>query len=373
MFVLAAMAYAGQLGMSQNGYHPGATELVADPDWQLFAPVQLQDMEDIPSRKRANVGFYLTYDRVYSLVSRPESFGGSNNLDPAWGNRYDFGWSKSKGGWNFSVFNTNGPDKYNRYIQRQLNYLPTPHTAVNGTIGALLQTPENLSQIFSTYEMLDPVNAGTLKSFEANKTWRLEPYRYGGILEPLIGVRYAGFRDIHIDDDYEPVALVDAAGTIVGFQETFARESRLTDNNMLLGQMGFRYMKFVRRWTFSNETKVFAGHVFQNQDVTFDEYVNTYPTPIPLGVPPASEGDRNGTLFGSSRNKNNTVGLDLRVEAAYKAFKSVDLRVGFNLLYFGRGIARTDTNLDDDSLSAKADRKQHLTMPGFTAGITWNR
>lgn len=373
MFVLTAMAFAGQLGLSQNGYHPGAKEVAFDPDWQLFAPVQLQDMEDIPARKRANTGFYVTYDRMYMMVTRPEAEAASNALDTAWGNRWDFGWSREDGGWNFSVMNIEGPDRYDRYGQRWASY-PLPD--LDGDDGdAILQAPETLLQQYRTFEMLDSVNAGTLRGFEANKTWRFEPYRYGGILEPMLGIRYAGFQDLAINDSYQI-----SDGVIIPFvdnqygtdlvQEQYTREQARTDNNMLLGQFGFRYTKAVRRWTFSNDAKVFAGHVWQNQENSTDVFNNYYGGTVASGDDPVQELDRAGTTFSSRRKDSTTVGFDIRVEAAYKAFKGVDLRAGFQMLYFGRGIWRGATPISGANQHLN---NQHLIMPGFTAGITWNR
>jgi hypothetical protein len=220
--------------------------------------------------------------------------------------------------------------------------------------------------------MLDSINAGELRSFEANKTWRLEPYRYGGILEPLIGIRYMGFQDLAVNDRYflGPGSIIPfgaAGGTI----ERFTRESTRTDNNMLLGQIGFRYMKFVRRWTFSNDAKVFAGHVYQSQLNTTDVFTNYYGATVTQNQAPIQELDRQSTSFSGGRDNESTVGFDIRAEAAYKAFKGVDVRAGFQILYVGRGVWRGATPSSGDATIASKD--QHLIMPGFTAGLTWNR
>jgi len=139
---------------------------------------------------------------------------------------------------------------------------------------------------------------------------------------------------------------------------------------MLLGQFGFRYTKAVRRWTFSNDARVFAGHVYQNQENATDVYNNYFGATIAAGDDPIQELDREGTTFSSRRDNNSTVGFDIRVEAAYKAFKGVDLRAGFQMLYFGRGIWRGATPISGGNQFAN---NQHLIMPGFTAGLTWNR
>ncbi len=48
----------------------------------------------------------------------------------------------------------------------------------------------------------DSLNVGSYSSFEVNKTFRMEPYRYGGILEPLVGLRYSQFKDYSLNQNY---------------------------------------------------------------------------------------------------------------------------------------------------------------------------
>jgi hypothetical protein len=137
---------------------------------------------------------------------------------------------------------------------------------------------------------------------------------------------------------------------------------------MLLGQFGFRYTKFVRRWTFSNDAKVFAGHVYQNQNNSLQNINTFYGSPIVAGG--AILQTRTDATYFGRKNNENTVGFDIRVEGAYKATKYVDLRAGFEMLYFGRGVWRGATNLGGGN---QFSNDQHLIMPGFTFGLTLNR
>ena len=112
MFVLAALAVAGQAVSAQEGYHPFSEPMEFDPDWQFFAPVQLQDLQDLTARQRANTGFFLSYDRL-SIGFKPTNDGGGKQQDRLhWGNRFDFGWMNSKeSGWMFSATNVTGPKR----------------------------------------------------------------------------------------------------------------------------------------------------------------------------------------------------------------------------------------------------------------------
>ena len=359
MCVMAAMAVAGPLAFSQNGYHPSAEPINFDPDWQFFAPVQLQDMEDLSARQRANKGFYATYDRMHIAFSRSDTEAASNQMDFTWGNRFDFGWMKENDrGWNFSIMHIAGPNNYNIYEQIRLNqYLYQD------------EVPDDRKWSDGIYEIADSVNVGNYVNFEANKTWRMEPYRYGGILEPMIGMRYAHFRDFARNDTYTyfPYVTVDDDTQVY---ENLLRDYTTTDNHMLLGQFGFRYTKQVRRWTFSNESKVFAGHVFQSQDITRESLTAYFSNPIAAGDDPLQHNDRMGTSYAGRKNGESTVGFDIRVESAYKATKYLDLRAGFQMLYFGRGIWRGSTLTEQGN---QFSNDQHLIMPGFTFGIALNR
>jgi len=362
LFVLAAMAVVSPVAFSQNGYHPSAVPMNFDPDWQFFAPVQLQDMEDLTARQRANKGFYLTYDRMNIGVTRPEIEGASYQLDWTWGNRWDFGWMKDdEKGWMFSAMNISGPNQYNIYEQHRVNY---------EIISPATPNPPTYDQLAHIYEIADSVNVGKFRQFEANKVWRLEPYRYGGILEPMVGLRYAYFMDYARNDTYSVIfPVANEFGDDLG-QETLLRDQVSTHNHMLLGQFGFRYTKFVRRWTFSNDAKVFAGHVYQSQN-TIRESINAYfGLDVAAGDDPIQEVDRRGTTYSGRRNGESTVGFDIRVEGAYKATKHLDFRAGFQMLYFGRGIWRGSTVTSQGPQFAQ---DQHLIMPGFTFGVALNR
>ncbi len=367
MFVLAAMAVAGPIAFAQNGYHPSAEPMNFDPDWQFFAPVQLQDVEELSARQRANKGFFLTYDRMHLGFSRSDTEAGSHQIDFTWGNRWDFGWMKENDhGWTFSAMQVSGPNVYNIYEQNRVHQ----YLSLEQLEDLLEEDPALLDVGDRIYELADSVNVGNYVNFEGNKVWRFEPYRYGGILEPMVGVRYSHFRDYARNDVYNVVfPIFNEFGTDLA-QETLIRDYTTTDNHMVLGQVGYRYTKFVRRWTFSNEFKAFAGHVFQSQGTTRETITAYFDTDVSAGDDPVQENDRRGTSYAGRRNDQSTVGMDLRLEAAYKATKYVDLRAGFQMLYFGRGIWRGSTVTEQGN---QFSQDQSLVMPGFTFGFAINR
>jgi hypothetical protein len=375
--VLAAMAVAGQVGMSQEGYHPFSEPMSFDPDWQFFAPVQMQDLQDLTARQRANNGFYVTYDRMQIGVNRSTTESPNNKIDFTWGNRFDFGWMNSKeSGWMFSTVNVGGPNVYNQFEQQRLNQFILP--ATNPT---LLPPYQNDDGILRKFIIQDSVNVGSFSTFEANKVWRMEPYRYGGILEPMVGLRYAFFGDGAANDLYTAGALENNAvppAVIGNFEEIF-RDRVDTDNTMILGQIGFRYTKFINRWTLSNDMKFFGGHVYQSQTTSQVSTVTTYANPVPIGTTSLTENDslivaQLPPFYSGRKNEESTIGFDLRVEGAYKATKYLDVRGGFAMMYFARGIWRGATATEAANTGVSQDlQNQNLIMPAFTFGIALNR
>jgi len=376
-FVLAALAVAGQAGFSQEGYHPFSEPMSFDPDWQFFAPVQLQDLQDLTSRQRANNGFYVAYDRMQIGLNRSDTEQASNKIDFTWGNRFDFGWMNSKeSGWMFSALNVSGPNVYNQQIHQRLNQFILPATNVT-----LLPPYQNDNDLLRQFIIQDSVNVGSFSSFEANKVWRMEPYRYGGILEPMVGLRYAFFGDGAANDTYTSGALVNGATppAIIGNFETILRDRVQTDNNMVLGQVGFRYTKFINRWTLSNDFKFFGGHVYQNQSTSRVTTGTTYPNPIAIGATSLTENDTQSAIvappfYSGRRGEASTIGFDLRVEGSYKATKYLDVRGGFAMMYFARGIWRGATATETANTGANPNSdNQNLVMPAFTFGVALNR
>ncbi len=373
LFVLGAATMAGQLGFADSGYHPFSEPMRFDPDYQLFAPIQLQDVEDLTARQRAPHGLFFSYDRVYTGMTRPENETPSYVLDGTWGNRFDFGWmNDQESGWYFSTQQVTGPNVYDGYEQLRPNGVTTddlldPSDPFRPSVfGNDPYTRER------TYNILQSVNVGNYNSFEANKTWRFEPYRYGGMLEPLIGLRYTKFEDLARNDDYETFGLVDPADptTIIAVGETYVNDLVWTRNDMLLGQIGFRYFKHWQKFSMSSEFKAFAGHTFQSQDFTRLVTNTTYPNPVTIGDPPSFDGDYTGTTFSGRKNSETPVGFDLRVEGSYRAFKYLDLRAGFQMIYFGQGIWRGATPLSN---RPPDETNQQLVMPGVTFGFAINR
>ena len=54
-------------------YHPFAMPVEVDPDWQFFAPLDVDAMTEVHPRKRDPHGWFVAYDRTYLWVKRPST------------------------------------------------------------------------------------------------------------------------------------------------------------------------------------------------------------------------------------------------------------------------------------------------------------
>lgn len=149
-------------------------------------------------------------------------------------------------------------------------------------------------------------------SVEFNKVFRLEPLFHNGIIEPFLGMRFVKFDDYGVP----PLPL---------FPDTI-------ENNIVAGQIGVRAWKNFGHWKVSTEVRSFNGVNFQwYQTEDFAEFV---------------------------------AAGEVRAEAQYNLTRDVALRAGYELLYFGCGIARNNNLFDNN---------EDLVQHGLTFGFTINR
>jgi hypothetical protein len=363
--VLAAASLSGSWLFGQ-AYHPFAEPLEFDPDWQIFAPVHLQDVQEMTPRQRMNQGWFLSYDRMMQGFSRPRNEGGTSSIDMAWGNRWDVGIATDSGGWLASVTRINGPSNYDRLFQSRINVFneDDDNDPTNPLFPAGFRNDPQSGE--RSYLLQNSVNAGTYSNFEVSKTWRMTPYRYGGILEPLVGLRFSDFKDLARDDGYTTTN-TDLDGLPGAVFETLTVDTATSYNKMFLGQIGFRYVQFADRWTLSSQFRAFAGQNYQTQIVDISTFSTEYPD---FGVGNDPTRFRNSNFRFSKNNSETTVGLDTRVEAAYQIAKNFQVRGGLNLVYFGTGIWRGATVASNNNPNLT---NQALVMPGFTLGFEVNR
>ena len=224
------------------------------------------------------------------------------------------------------------------------------------------------------YDVTQSVNMGDLRSYELNKLFRVEPMNHGGILEPFFGFRYMRFRDNYIAQDYymysedglqarlpplPPSTLpVDVADLEI--EDLYTDQYTFT-NEMIGGQLGFRWLKRVSRWNFNTEFRFFGFQNFQNLSRYYHVERTYYD-----GGGAGSEVEKiiEADLARENSHRSETVfGTDIRAEVQYELYRDFSLMAGVQVLGMYRGIGRgTDLNYSED-----------LIMFGSTFGFVVNR
>jgi len=279
-------------------------------DFAIFSPAQISSFDGGPDPKE---GFFLTWNRMYVNVNRSSAAFGPTQGDWTWGNRWNggymhpdenCGWLDSHG-WLAEYIHVDGPNNGQPF---------------QGEPGR----PTDIDEALRPEE-----NLGKLNSFEFSKVWRFKPLHEGSIVEAFVGPRFARY-------EQWTALLID---TPVGEMQTMSIK-----NDMYGGQAGLRWYKMKGRWIVSAEGRYFYAYNHQNYADNGSEL--------------------NEDAIPQEFSEDNWVGAgDLRVEATYQFTKAFALSVGWEMLYFGHGIARNAPPFDD----------QDLLVTGVTFGFNVNR
>ena len=372
--VTVMVASPGLMAQGHNlpngpAYHPFAEPLEFNPDWQFFAPVDVDALLEKSPRKRANTGVFATYDRTYLWVSRPETEQSANTGDFGWGNRFDVGFMTSeRSGWLATFRSIGGPNVYDLVYTERINRVNEDDTnSLTDPVNPFLD--RNDPQLGTrAYLLGDSLNVFALTSFELNKTWRREPYRYGGILEPMVGFKYATLTDFTMDQTYvrEQTTITGAPPTTETQLETLTSLETTNKNRMVGGQLGARYFTHFTRWTVSGEVRVFGAFNFQAQEFATRVYKTQYSGAPGIGV----DVDATSSIGSNTVHDTDTGylwGFEARAEAGYQLTKAFSLRGGVDVLDFAGGIWR------GSGADTRQNRGQDVQLAGFTFGLEFNR
>lgn len=382
--LLTALAMLGGVAsVGAQEHFPAADPFAFDPDFNWFEPVYDMDLADMKPSKRAPTGWFATYDRLNLYGSRPETDEfqtAETKLDSGYGHRYEIGYMipGADTGWTFNWTNNDiwassivRREALNRYNGSQV----IGGEGENDAFGAFgFDTPpgvrNNEGFSYRFYDVTDTENIARYDSYELNKTWRLEPYHYGGILEPSVGVRWMRVEDRNAFQTFEQGAVIE--DTIIGpvplpfAGEQLTTNSAITDNEMFGGQLGFRYTKTQNRFTFSGNFQAFFGGNWQNSKSQISQLTVLYDD-VAIGDPPIFI-DREATTPVYSRNEEFFVGFDVRGEVGYQLTKMIQVRAGFQVIDIGRGVWRGG----DGTVLPGGDNDQDLLMVGGTFGLSLN-
>lgn len=378
--ILAFASLSGNALVQAQEHVPVADPFEFDPDFRWFEPMTQLDFEDMKPSKRANTGFFATYDRLKLYGSRPEvndpnaTFDG---LDDGWGHRYEFGYMLDNDhGW-LASWTSNEVAEASVLRRESLNRLNQfeldgtgANTALTPPLGFVFPFSEqnNLGFFERFYDVTDSENFVEYDSYELNKTWRLQPHRYGGILEPMIGFRYMQVTDSNIFQTF--LSNIDPIPFTFNGQsaEQLTTNQAITDNQLIGGQIGFRYYKHRDRFTFSSDFRFFGGGSFQRSRA--QTLTETVILAAGVGnVPTAVVNGQTSPVFTS--NDEGFYGFDLRGEVAYQFTRALSVRGGFQLIDIASGVWRGGDAAAGPLGGGEQD--QDLIQLGFSLGLTLNR
>ncbi|QDT11617.1 hypothetical protein [Planctomycetes bacterium K23_9] len=396
--LLTALALLGGFGTVQaNDLLTIADPFEFDPDFRWFEPTYQLDLEDMKPKQRAHYGWFGTYDRMALFTSRPELDDpdtAENKLDGGWGHRYEVGFMSDSGdkGWTFN-WTRHSVGKYITNARERVNRLD---------LDELAGTPANPDPIFGfttpqgdgntrgyntrTYFIQDSENVLNYNAYELNRTWRMEAYHYGGILEPMLGLRYMKVSDINTVQNYR--SSIDPIAPFLDFgdaAEELVTDNTTTDNDILAGQFGFRYTKHAlgssggpNRFTFIGDFRVFTGASLQCSTSYQDTEITIYDG--------ATAGDEVTNVLNRqatptyARNEEFTIGFDARAQLSYQLTKAISLRGGVQVIDIATGVWRGGPELGTHVVDGRTernrleggDRDQDVVMAGFTFGLSLN-
>ena len=158
LLLLAAVAVTSAFASEAQAqrYDPFIGHDYFDSDFQYFAPAEVDTYGGAPD---PNTGWFFTYDRMYTNMTRPRDVASHYEGDFTWGNRYDIGYmTEDDHGWLMSIMHVDGPN-------------------------------------------IENINQGDYSSVEFNRVWRLKQLHNGSYMEPFIGVRYIKFLDWPTPDE----------------------------------------------------------------------------------------------------------------------------------------------------------------------------
>ncbi len=367
----------GTLRAGDGEHLPFRDPFAFDPDFRWFEPVYDADLADMKPKKRANTGWYGSYDRMVLWLSRPENESSEWLLDSGSGNRYDLGYMLDEDhGWamtymNLGVSAYDGIDRerLNRYNLGELEGEPEP---AGPPFGEVVPVSDGNNFGFNNrfVALRDSENVADFHSFELNKTWRLEPYHYGGMLEPLVGFRYMRFQDTYQRMTYNEGVFVDPYFPAYPDIAVLNGEQVLTDrseatNDMVGGQFGFRYFKFVDRFRYSAELRVFSMANFQSNRRQTHTELTLYDDDQTDAAVAHYIRQKGEPLY--ARSDEFAFGYDIRSEVSYTLTRMIELRGGFQMIDIAQGLWRGGLGNVDNRTD------QRGIMAGFTFGVALNR
>lgn len=304
-----------------------------------------------------------------------------NKMAP--GQRYDFGCVHGHNGWLFSgfrlcdfnesIYASNSSVRFEDAPVGPAIPVLNPDTGVadtnlNGRLDGYYDV--NLTtggQLPVTFDEMIVHNSVQIWGVEMNYFYRAHPFHNGGFLEFKVGARYLEFNELFD---------VDGIGGILDESIWWTN----ADNHIVGPQVGLRWFRRQNRWTWSVESRFFAGFNSQSIDqsaILGTNIASTITAPSTPGTP---------VKFTSTVRNEREHNLDswspiteFRVDLDYQLTRAVTFRVGWSGMWMN-GIARPSDMIDyalnsNGSVLGILDEnnRQEVFLNGFTIGVAVNR
>lgn len=314
---------------SPNSTRPFATPGIFDYDAQVFAPIEFTNGDELDP----NTGFFLTYDRLYTSVSRPGNVNDSQSSSFAlgtnyiWGTKCELGWmTDADDGWSLGYQNSAG----GFYANGNDEVVDQPMLVTN-----------------------------RFASVEINKIFR-QAMSGGGYMEPYLGLRYLNVNDQTIEDTFQNLG-----GIIDG-----SRFKQEVNNSSVGFQAGARFNRRRGRWRTTADTAIAATYNQQKYFATdiFRDW-----------LPPAQD-FRTSITETTTQDQSFVPMIDFQYEIAFNISRDISLRGGVQAVYLFNGIARANTlttGLNPNSFFGAGPgaglNEDNFISAGFLFGFEWKR
>ncbi len=388
--LLTALALLGSFQTVQaQDFFQIADPFEFDPDFRWFETTSQLDIEDMKPKQRAHYGWFGTYDRMTLFGSRPElddPNASETKLDQGWGHRYEVGYMSDCGdkGWTFN-WTRHSIGKYHTVARERVNRINLDDLNGGGgnigpPFGEIVPQDDQNTRGFNTrtYFIQDSENVIDYSSYEMNRTWRMEAYHYGGILEPMVGLRYMNVDDINTRQTYRSSLDIDQVPfTVFGDAEQLETDNTTTTNDIIAGQFGFRYTKHAvgscggpNRFTFIGDFRVFTGASLQCSTTLQETEITLYDGPG-VGAEVDNIINRSTTPV-HTRNEEFAIGFDARAQLSYQLTKAISIRGGVQVIDIATGLWRGGPPAGPRNQLTGGDQDQDLLMAGLTFGLSLN-
>lgn len=300
-----------------------------------------------------------------------------SNMAP--GQRYDFGCVAGHNGWLFSGFRLSDFNESVYASRASVVFedapigLPIPVLDAQGNPGNIQGRLDGYydaglttgGPLPVTFDEMIVHNSVQIWGVEWNYFYRTHPFHKGGFLEFKVGARYLEFNELFD---------VDGIGGILDESIWYTN----ADNHIVGPQVGLRWFRRQNRWTWSVESRFFAGYNSQSINQSAILGTNLTPTapptpgtPVKLTSTVRSESEHNLDAW-------SPIG-ELRIDLDYQLTRAVTFRVGWSGIWLG-GIARPSNMMDyalhsDGSIMGILDEnnRQDVFLNGLTVGVAVNR